>query len=59
MLIIGIMRVHDYSFSKFIGTTVFSLAGIFVIIFLVFLLFLLSQQLFGWIGTIYVELRYR
>ncbi len=59
MLIIGIMRIHDFSFLRFLATAVFSIIGIFVIIFLVILVFLLSQQLFGWLGTVFVELRYR
>lgn len=59
MLIIGIMRIHDFSFSRFCATAVFAVIGILVIIFLIMLMFLLSQQLFGWLGTIFVELRYR
>ena len=59
MLIIGIMRIHDFSFSRFCATAVFAVIGILIIIFLIMLMFLLSQQLFGWLGTIFVELRYR
>ncbi len=59
MLIIGIMRIHDFSFSRFLATAIFSVIGILIIIFLIILVFLLSQQLFGWIGTVFVEMRYR
>lgn len=59
MLILGIMKIHDFSFSRFLATAVFSVIGILIIIFLIVLVFLLSQQLFGWIGTIFVEILYR
>lgn len=59
MLIIGIMRIHDYEFGKFLGTTIFTLAGMLIIIFLIFLVYLLSQQVVGWFGTLFVELYYR
>lgn len=59
MLIVGLMRIHDYEFKKFVGTTVFTVVAMMIIVFLIFLIFLISQQLFGWFGTLYVELRYR
>lgn len=59
MLILGIMRIHDFEFGKFVATTVFTVIAMLIIIFLVFLVFLLVQQIFGWVGTLYVELRYR
>ncbi len=59
MIIIGIMRIHDYEFGKFLGTTIFTIIGMLIIIFLLFLIYLLSQQVFGWVGTLFVELRYR
>lgn len=59
MLIIGIMRIHDYEFGKFMGTTIFTLVAMLIIIFLIFLVFLLSQQVFGWFGTLFVEIYYR
>ena len=59
MLIAGIMRIHDYEFGKFVGTTVLTLISMMIIIFLMFLIFLLSQQVFGWLQTIYIELKYR
>ena len=59
MLIIGIMRIHDYEFGKFLGTSIFALAGMLIIIFLIFLVYLLTQQVIGWFGTLFVELYYR
>lgn len=59
MLIIGIMRIHDYEFGKFVGTSVFTIIAMLIVVFLIFLIFLLSQQLFGWIQTLYIESVYR
>ena len=59
MLIIGIMKIHDYEFGKFVGTTIFSVIGMMIVVFLIFLVFMLSQQVFGWIKTLYIELIYR
>ncbi len=59
MLIIGIMRIHDYEFGKFLGTTIFTVIGMLIIVLLLFLVFLISQQLFAWLKTLYIELRYR
>jgi len=59
MLIIGIMRVHDYEFGKFIGTAIFSVIGMIIIVFLLFLVFMLIQQVLTWLSTIFIEIRYR
>ena len=59
MLIIGIMKIHDYEFGKFVGTTVFTVIGMIITVFLIFLIFLLSQQVFGWVKTVYIEMIYR
>ncbi len=59
LLIVGMMRIHDYEFGRFLWTTVFTLIFMLIILFLLFLLFLLSQQVFGWLGTLFVEIYYR
>lgn len=59
MLIIGIMRVHDYEFGKFVGTAVFSIIGMIIIVFLLFLVFMLIQQVLTWASTVFIEIRYR
>ena len=46
MLIVGIMRIHDYEFGRFIGTTVLSLCA------------MLVQQVYGWLVTVLTELKY-
>lgn len=59
MLIIATMRVHDYSFGKFVGTTVLTIISMLIIVFLLFLVFLLAQQVYGWFYTLFVEIRFR
>ena len=59
MLIVGIMRVHDFEFGRFLGTTVLTLLSMVIIVFLIFLVILLAQQVFSWVMTLYIEIRYR
>lgn len=59
MLIIGIMRIHDFEFGRFLWTTLLTVAAMMVVLFFIFLLYLLFQQIIGWIRTVYIELRYR
>lgn len=59
ILIIGTMIVHDYSFGKFVGTTILSILGILIVIFLGVVVVILVQQLFMFFGTVYRELVYR
>lgn len=59
MLILGIMQIHDYGFGKFIATTVLSLVAMLIIIFLLFLIIMLAQQVFGWVLSVLVEIKNR
>lgn len=59
MLIIGIMRIHDYEFGKFIATTIMTIIGMLIIVFLLFLTFMLIQQVLNLVSTVYIEIRYR
>ncbi len=59
MLIIGIMKIHDYEFGKFVATTVVTVIGMMIIVFLLFLVFMLIQQALNLVSTIFIELRYR
>lgn len=59
MLIFGLMVIHDVSFGRFLGITILSLLGIFVVIFVGVIVFLLAQQLYSFIMTIINELIYR
>lgn len=59
MLMVGIIKVQDFEFSKFVGTTVLTFIAMIIIVFLIFLIFLLAQQMVGWISTVGLELKYR
>ncbi len=59
MLIMGIMKVHDFEFGRFLGTTLLSIVAMLIIVFLTFLFIMLAQQVFSWIATLYIEIRYR
>jgi len=59
ILAIGIMKVHDFEFGKFLLTTFVTVIAMLIIVFLIFLVFMLAQQVYGWIGTIYTEMKYR
>jgi len=56
MLIIGLIKIHDFSFGRFIGTTVLSVAGIAAIVFLIMMIVILVQQFWGFIITVGSEI---
>ncbi len=56
MLIIGLIKIHDFEIGRLIGTSVLAVAGIAVIIFLMILVFVLVQQFWGFIVTIASEI---
>ena len=58
-LCIGSIVIHDFSFSKFIGTSVLTLIGIGLIVFIVFMVSILLQQFFGFSVTVFMESVYR
>jgi hypothetical protein len=59
MLIIGIMKVHDYEFGKFIITTIMSIVGMAIVLCLIVLIIILVQQLGAFVLTIIMEVAYR
>ncbi len=58
LLIIGMMRIHEYNFGKFIGTSLLSVLGVAAIVFLLVLVGILLQQLGGFVTTLFTELLY-
>ena len=56
LLVIGMMRIHDFSFFKLLGTTLLTVLGMAAIIFLMILVGILLQQLGGFLATIISEL---
>lgn len=56
MLAFGSMVIHDYGFGKFVGTSFVTVVGMAIVIFLLFLIIMLVQQLFGFVTTIITEI---
>lgn len=59
LLCVAFTTIHDYSLSKFIGTTVVTVLGMLLVIFVIFMVVILLQQLGDFIGSIFVEVIYR
>ncbi len=58
-LLVANMEIHEYDFFKVLKTTVIIVLGMGLIIFLLFMIIVLIQQLFTFIETIYNELLLR
>lgn len=56
MLMAGSIIIHDYSLMKFIGTTLLTLLGCAIVIFLLSAVGILLQQTGGFFATIYSEI---
>ena len=56
MLIIGMLKIHDFSFGKFLWTTLLTVFGMAVIIFLIIMLIILVQQFGGFVVTLITEI---
>ena len=56
MLIVGLIKVHDYSFIRLVGTGVLTVLGMAAMIFLMVMVCLLFQQLYGFVSTVMMEL---
>lgn len=55
LLTIGMLKIHDFSFARFVGTTTLTAIGMAAIIFLLILLGILLQQFGGFIKTLIME----
>lgn len=58
MLAVGMMKIHDIGFSKFLGTALLSAACMLVVLFLLFLIVILVQQLGAFLITLGKEILY-
>ena len=56
LVIVGIMRVHNYTFGKTVITAILTFASMIVILFVILLMVTIVQQLFLFIQSIYTEL---
>lgn len=56
LIIIGLLKIHDFSMSRLIGTSVLSVAWLAVLVFLIILVGMLVQQIGGFAVTVFLEL---
>lgn len=56
LMIIGLLKIHDFSMPRLIGTSVLSLAGVAAIVFLAITIVILVQQFGGFIVTVVGEI---
>lgn len=59
ILCVAIMTVQEYSFGKMLGTTVITVFLMILIVFVIFMVAILLQQLGNFFYTIYMEVAYR
>ena len=56
LIIMGLIKIHDFSMARLIGTSVLSLAGVAAIVFLGITIIILVQQFGGFITTVVSEI---
>ena len=56
LLIVGLMKIHDYEMPRLIGTSLLSVGWMAVLVFLIVLVSMLIQQLGGFVVTVFLEL---
>ena len=59
MLCVGNMTVHEFGFFKFIVMAIVTVLAMLVVVFCALMVFVLVQQLTGFIDTLYKEVSYR
>ena len=59
VLIIGCMTSSEYGFFKFTGVAIISITAIAIIVFVIFMVLTLDQQLITFFESIYKEIKYR
>ena len=56
LMIMGLLKIHDFSMGRLIGTSVLSIAGVAAIVFLAITIIILVQQFGGFIVTVVSEI---
>lgn len=56
---IGLMIMHEYSLSKFLAAVLLTVFGIILVVFIIFMLGMLVNQLWTFISTLFMEAVYR
>lgn len=59
LIFISLLTIHDYTFGKSILSTILTLLGMCIILFLLLLVTSLVQEIWGWFEGIYKELIFR
>lgn len=57
LIIIGLLKIHDFSMSRLVGTSALAIVGIAAIIFLIIMVVILLQKLGGFVITVISELQ--
>lgn len=56
LMVIGLLKIHDFSLTRLIGTSALALLGIGAIIFLIIMIVILVQQFWGFVMTVVSEI---
>lgn len=56
LMIIGLLKIHDFSMSRLVGTSFLALLGVAAIIFLLIMIAMLIQQFWGFAATLVSEI---
>ena len=56
LIIIGLIKIHDYSMSRLVGTSLLSILWLAVLVFLMIFVGMLVQQIGGFAVTVFLEL---
>jgi len=56
LMVIGLLKIHDFSMSRLIATSVVSIIGVAAIIFLGIMIIMLLQQFFAFLATLVTEI---
>lgn len=59
ILSVAMMTVHEYGFSKFVGTGLLSIFGMLLVVFVLFMIIIQIQQFGIFISSIFMEVIYR
>lgn len=59
MVVVGSVIIHDVSFGRFVGITVVTFLGMFIVVFIMILIVLLLQQAWSFAGTLIREMFFR
>ena len=59
MIVIGTIIIHDFSFGKFVGTSILTIFAMAIILFIIVLIVVLVQQFIAFGATIYNEIIFR